>query len=440
MNNTTRSVFAGGAGSRSHVRPRRWALPLAIGLLALGACDGIDNLLRVDTPARLPAAVLEVPTNAALIVNSVVADFECAFGAYTVMGGLIGEELVDATQTADRMPYDRRSTQATDARYATQTCQNLGVYTPVQAARASADNALFLLRGWTDAQVPNRTRLIGTAAAYGGYSLVLLGEGFCTAAISTLDASRNPVYGGEIQRDSVFKLAVARFGEAIEAAQAAGDTDIMNMAYLGRARAYLNLGQYANARADAARIPGNYSRVVTASSASDRRQNRVWAQSSAVSDAVAVGEPYRSMNDPRVPVFNTGRTSVTGVPLWQQRKYLTDNTAIPLATWREAQLIIAEADARANSLTSALGIIATFRARGGQGAFTGTTQQQVLNEIVDQRRRELFLESHHLGDVIRYGITLSPAPGTSYHGGGTYGNQICLPLPNVERLANPNMN
>jgi starch-binding outer membrane protein, SusD/RagB family len=440
MTTTKRSAFAGKGGEWARGGHRWWVVPLGLGVLALGACDRVDDLLRVETPARLPAAALEVPANAALIVNSVVADFECAFGAYTVMGGLIGDELIDATQTADRMPYDRRSMQATDARYATQTCQNLGVYTPLQAARASSDNALGLLRGWTDAEVPNRTRLIATAAAYGAYSLVLLGEGFCSAVVSTLDASRNPVYGGEISRDSTFRLAVARFGEAIEAAQASGDTDILNMAYLGRARANLNLARYADARTDAARIPSTYARMVTASSASDRRQNRVWSQSSAVSDAVSVGEPYRSMNDPRVPVANLGRTSVTGVALWQQRKFPTDASPIPLATWREAQLIIAEADARANSLTSAIGIIDTFRARGNQGAFGGTTQAEVLAEIVDQRRREFFLESQHLGDVIRYGIPLSPAAGTPYHGGGTYGNQICLPLPNVERLANPNIN
>jgi hypothetical protein len=39
--------------------------------------------------------------------------------------------------------------------------------------------------------------------------------------------------------------------------------------------------------------------------------------------------------------------------------------------------------------------------------------------------------------VIRFGITLTPAVGTSYHFGGTYANQICFPLPAAERLNNP---
>ena len=97
----------------------------------------------------------------------------------------------------------------------------------------------------------------------------------------------------------------------------------------------------------------------------------------------------------------------------------------------------AEADIRANSLATALPILNASRSRGNQPDFTGTTQADYVAELIDQRRRELFLESHHLGDVIRYGITLTPAVGSTYQFGGTYGNQICFPLPAAERLNNP---
>ncbi|HWL41043.1 MAG TPA: hypothetical protein VNO75_12480, partial [Gemmatimonadaceae bacterium] len=63
---------------------------------------------------------------------------------------------------------------------------------------------------------------------------------------------------------------------------------------------------------------------------------------------------------------------------------------------------------------------------------------EYLAELVDQRRRELFLESHHLGDIIRYGIAVTPAAGTPYHfGGGAYGTQTCFPLPAAEKQNNP---
>lgn len=420
----------------------RSALVAITCVVAFTACDGFDSLLRVETPSRIPAADLEVPGNASLIVNGVVGDFECAFGAYTVLGGLIGDELVDATQTADRMPYDRRSFLPSDGRYSRDGCVRLGVYTPLQTARASADNALGLLGRWTDAEVPNRTSLMATAGTMSGYSLVLLGEGFCSSVVSGLNENREPVYGTEISRDSVFRVAVSRFTDALAAAQASGNTAMLHTARLGRARAHLNLGQYEQARADAALVPDGFVQNATASDVSSRRRNRVWGESSTTASAVSVGEPYRSMNDPRVPVHNTNTTSVTGVPIWRQLKYTNPGSPIPLATSDEAKLIIAEADARvggAAGLANAISIINDFRAAAGQPAFTATTQQEVLDEIVEQRRRELFLESHHLGDLIRYDLPLNPAPGTPYHGGGTYGDRRCLPLPDVERVNNPNI-
>ena len=421
-----------------------WAAVLAL-IFVPTACDTLDSPLEVDPQSRIPAGTLESPGNALILSNGAIADFECAFGAYTVEGGLIGEEFMYAQQTASRTPYDRRNTTKDDSDYAVNSCtNNLGVYTPLQTARQSNENLLALLNTWTDAEVaagpgaPNRTNLIAIAAAYAGYSLVLLGEGFCTMAISSVNIDKSLTYGGEIQRDSVFRLAEARFSEAIAAATTANNTTIRTMAYLGRARARLDRGDYAGAKADAQQVPAGYLRVVSASDANSRRQNRVVVENSAANRNQSVGEPYRSMGDARVPVTGpAGSPSATGVPHFYQTKYPTTATPLPLATYEEAQLIIAEADIRAGSLATALPIINASRARGGQTPFVGSTQSEYLAELIDQRRRELFLESHHLGDVIRFGIALQPATGTPYHFGGVYGNQICLPLPAAERLNNP---
>ena len=194
---------------------RRTAIVVLVGLVAAAGCDLFNNALEVQTPSNIPAGSLEVPGNAGLLVNSAIGDFECAAGAYAVMSGLITDELKDATQTADRYPYELRTMLSSDRRYAVNDCVGLGVYSPMQTARFSAANVLSLLNGWTVAQVPARDSLIATASAYEGYSLVLLGEGFCTMVVSGLDANRQVVYGGEISRDSVFRLAVVAFSDAI---------------------------------------------------------------------------------------------------------------------------------------------------------------------------------------------------------------------------------
>ena len=406
------------------------------------ACDTLSDPLTVDPASRIPADQLESPENALLLSVGAVGDFECAFSSYVAYSGLIGEEFIYAQQTASRTPYDRRNTTPDDADYAVNGCGS-GVYTPLQTARQSNENLLALLKSWTDEEVlagggsPNRTNLMGIAAAYAGYSYVLLGEGFCTMAISRVNPDRTITYGGEIQPDSVFRLAIARFTEAIDFADAAGNTNIEMMAYLGRARAKLNVGDYAGAKADAQQVQSGFAFMASRSDAAGRRQNRVAVENSQLNRSFSVGEPYRSMGDTRIPVVATTQVSATGIVHHYQTKYPTTATALPLATYEEAQLIIAEADIRTPGFATALPILLASRTRGGQGTFTGTTQAEYLAELIDQRRRELFAEGHHVGDIRRFGIALSPATGTPYHFGGEYGSQVCLPLPSAERLNNP---
>jgi len=415
----------------------RYPTIVAVALVAAAGCDLFNNALEVQNPSNIPAGGLEVPSNAQLLTNGVIADFECAAGAYVVMGGLITDELLDATQTADRFPYDRRATTSSDRRYAVNDCIGLGVYTPLQTARFSAVNVLSLLQGWTDAQVPGRDSLTATVSAYEGYSLVLLGEGFCGMVVSTLDANRQIVYGDSISSDSVFKLAVAAFTDAISGA---ASSDIRKMALVGRARAYADLGQLASAKADAQLVDTGYVKYVTASSIIPRRYNRVWQENSTTSSSTSLGVPYINMTKDSLRVLFSfrGDSSVTHVPLYLQRKYTSSSDPIRLASGHEGQLITAEADLATSDFTHADSIINIFRAVGGDTAITSTNPDTVKAALVDQRRREFFLEGQHLGDAIRFGLPLNPPPGTAYPGGGTYGTQVCLPIPDVEKQNNPN--
>lgn len=426
---------------RARLRPVLAACAALLGLGLLGACDALDDLLSVDKPVDVPAESLGDPTKAVLLVNGAVGDFECALGSFIVMGGLIGEEYVDATQTADRWPYDRREVQPGDARYSTFGCAALGTYVPLSTARFTADQALGLLEGWTDDQMPqgvNRTRLIATSAAYAGYSYLLMGEMFCSAAVDQ---------GPEMFPPEFFNAAVTRFNRAIEAATAVGGAaadSIRYMALVGRARARVNLGQFAAAAADAALVPAGFVKAATASDASDRRRNRVFAQNNQT-DGVTVGPRYRNptvegVPDPRVRATDSGRNATDGNRMWLQGKYAGLGTPLPIATYDEAQLILAEAALRGGSPTDAVNIINALRARSSTPAYTGATDQaSVLALLIEERRRELWLEGQHLYDTIRFNLTLSPTTGSTFSKGGTYGTTKCLPLPNVERLNNPNI-
>src|SRR5512138_3410494 len=75
--------------------PKAAALGLAL-ITGLTACD-LDSLLEVDPVDQVPAEGLTAPVNARLLVNGAIADFECAYGAYVALTGVLSGELIDAT-------------------------------------------------------------------------------------------------------------------------------------------------------------------------------------------------------------------------------------------------------------------------------------------------------------------------------------------------------
>ena len=103
-------------------------------------------------------------------------------------------------------------------------------------------------------------------------------------------------------------------------------------------------------------------------------------------------------------------------------------------------MIIAEADIKSNPANTIL-IVDAFRAKSGgsEAPYAGATDStSLINAIITERRRSLFLESQHLGDFIRYNLPLDPPAGATCYGGGQYGSARCMPLPDVEIASNPN--
>lgn len=416
---------------RSRASARRIIRRTAVVLLGSGTLTACDTLLSADAPSRILAETLLQPNNAPVMVAGAVADFECALGNYVLSAGTIADEFMDSQANAATWDIDRRSSNPSSALYATGGCGGFGLYTPISVARFQADQALKLLNEWTDAQVPGRAGLIARTAAYAGYSHILLGEGFCSAAVDL---------GPELTPAQVFALAEARFTTAIGTP---GVPDsIRYMALVGRARARINQGKRTEAAADAALVPNNFVLNARTTAAAGRAENRVFRINN-TSGTVTVDTQFRNLTingvaDPRVPVVDAGRGgSLPAVRLWSQNKYTSLTAPIPIATWREALLIRAEV---AGGQT-AVGIINQLRSRfAGLPTFASTDEAAIQAQVREERRRELFLEGHRLYDTIRFNVPFKPAAGAPFpNGGGTYGTNKCLPLPDIERLNNPNI-
>ncbi len=401
-------------------------------------CNSISDALNVTAPDKIDSKMLQSPAFATLLVNSTVGDFECGYGAFVAVGGLMSDELLDASITASRWPYDRRDVQTSDGAYSTNNCDNFtpGVYTPISTARFTADTVASLLKVWKDQDVANRTDLLAKALIYSGYDRILLGELFCSAAINR---------GPELTSAQIFAQAEDKFTQGLAAAQAANDAQLTSLAYMGRARARLDQANPTGADADAKMVPVGFVYNATADVSNGVRTNRVYSQFNA--RAASVDPQFRGLTVPTASGGTVPDTriadSATGIngadnhtPLVVSNKYRTGASPIPIGSYQEAQLIIAEAEGG----QVAVNIINSLRVAAGlPGAFQSTDPAVIKAQVITERSRVLYLQGNRLYDVRRLSIPLNPAAGVAYLHGGTYGTELCLPLPDVERNSNPNI-
>lgn len=394
---------------------------------------GCDRLLDVTIPGQIAESELDNPALAATMVAGALGEFECAFNRMVISTGILTGEYITSgifiglNSWGWRGDVEIRSNAGScpDSR----TTANYGFYTPLQTARFLADDTFRRIGEFSDAEVPGKTKMQAQLATYSGYGHILLGEAFCEMAIDQ---------GPLMTRDEVFAIAVERFTAGIERAQAAQDVDLHNLALLGRARARLNLGQGAEAATDAAQIPEGFVWYVENSAITPRRENRVWHYNH-LNEFSSVGPDWRDLEvdgvpDPRVPVVYTGDFGSDGItPQWNQLKFTSPSSPIRLASWHEAQLIIAEG-------------------RGGQEAIDAMNRvrssydlphldpneiDDILEAVLEERRREFFSEGgHRHNDMIRHNI---PFPSGFNHKNQILQDYDCMPLPDVERLNNPNI-
>jgi hypothetical protein len=432
---------------------RRLVLFTLVAALPLGIGCGFGNILDVHVPGRVQEGALDDPALAPTMAASVVSDLECAWNNYAAGAALISDEFLQASGNLNQRNWGSRRIQADDPNMATATCRGqYGIYTTMQTARFQAEDIFKRLEGFTDQQVANRLSLEATVKAYGAYALVALGEGFCEMALD----------GGPLMKPAqVLALAETRFTEAIDLATRSNNTDILNMALVGRARVRNDLKNFAGAIADASRVPSGYVKNVTRDDSDVRRYNAFCEYITCATNRHATVSPtYRNVTwqgvpDPRVAVSTKNQLAFDNAQIhwFPTNKHTSRSFPEILASYKEARLIIAEGAARTGDLATARAIINALHTAAGIPGYdlAGTdTQDQVTAQVIEERRRELFTEGgERLNDQIRFrgtqfNIPFKGEPG-SVHPNGVdatglpYGNTTCFPLPTVERIGNPNI-
>src|SRR5438552_6225369 len=429
-----------------HELPIAAAAAMKLGLIAtfaafvcsLSACN---DVLSVSNPGAIQEGQLGDPALKQLIVNGAIGEFQYAYGQYAQWSAVLTDEAFTDHTNVDVRDFSEHN------------CGDLNTinsttYEYVQRARQSADDAAGRLKSLIGATATSDLN-VARALAYGGYSYVLLGEGWCESPVNL---------SAPLPSDSLLRRAIAHFYEAITVATAgssgtnvAAAQDLINMSRVGAARAALKLGDAALARTYASQVPATYEKLAYYSSNSVRENNALNALTHAAGASLGMYVKFQGLNDPRVPQPAATQLGLTGgsiytpltpymytgwVPSGSASPRIAVNSNIKFATALEAQYVLAETD---GPTPATLNFVNQRRAVGGQGA-VALTGAALMTELAEQRARDFYLTGQRLGDLRRYlkaGTDLFPT-GKYPVFNDSYGAAKCLIVPLSEKAGNPN--
>jgi starch-binding outer membrane protein, SusD/RagB family len=409
-------------------------------ILVLLGLVGCGDLLKVTNPQSLEEGQLDDPALESFVLNGAIGEFQYAYANYALWAGVLADEAF--TDHSGSLAFrDMSLHQFDDLNGA-----NAEAYESLQRARQSADDAADRLKKMLGARAAASLN-VARALIYGGYSYVLLGEGFCEAPVNLSKA---------LPSAELLTRGIARFDEGIAVATAASATnavaagDLINLARVGAARASLKKGDLAGAREYADSVPNNFERWSYYSANSPRENNPLQVPVRFIQPYLGMGAAFQSRGDARVPQPLVARTSLNAHPIFPPLKpsmysgwsvsgasqSIDVATSIRFASGLEARYIVVEAD---GPTTAMLAFVNARRAVVGQEplALTGSA---LVAEFRTQRALDFYLTGQRLGDLRRYaeaGTDLFPK-GKYPTSPELYGAMHCFIVPQSEKARNPN--
>ena len=307
----------------------------------LGGCDALTDVQPNDK--TVPAEELENPSSFEARLVGAQADFFFAYDMAVAWQGLHTDELYDPGSSVEQrrvLPSNATIGSVDEAPEGID-----GLWTPMQRAAFVTNDLQGDIKDENfPEQVPDpeNSPQLARVSLFAGYTKVVLADLFCSLAFGG--------DGPELSPADTYQQAVEDFTEAIEASNA--DPEIRNAAYVGRARAHLQLGNEEEALSDAGEVPRGFEYAPNAfSTNSQREQNDLWNMLTD-SQRFTVDPRFRSMvvdgsstPDPRVDVFQDPDDPVGidgSTPQYQAEKYTSPTSPIRIASWVEAQYIVAE--------------------------------------------------------------------------------------------------
>ena len=432
------------------------AAAVICGLAAATGC----GLLDTEQPNIIDPGTLGSPEGAADLRLGALADFAFAVDGdgtqsddgLILVSGLLGDEFIHSTTPPSQQEIDQRTTAIINPSLS-------DLYRNLHKARVGSDNAAAALQAFL--VTPEESPEIAEMLSLAGLTVVYFGENFCSGVPFGRVRGDSTTFGTPLATQATFEAALAKFDSALaHPGLALDDGTITNLALVGRARALVNLGRFAEAAAAAAAVPTEFQYVNEHADGPLQLQNAIWSYTNQGLWSVAdleggAGLPYISAVDPRVPVDSldddedgfpdTGLDNQT--TQYTLQKYPDAVAPVPVADGIEARLIEAEGQLDAGDLSGMATTLSDLRAAFPDLLLTPLAAPATRDEGIDllfaERGFWLYATGHRLGDMrrlVRQYLRLVDAvfPTGAYHkGGGDYGVDVNLPLP-IEEQNNPN--
>ena len=428
----------------------RGALRMTIVVLVTAPACG---LLDTEQPNIIDPDAIGSPEGAQALALGALADF--AFvkdgdgtqfdDGLILAGGLLADEFIHSTTPPSQQEVDQRTTANINPTLS-------DVYRNLHKARRGAEVAAAALRQFS--LTPDDTPDIAEMQSIAGFTYLYFGETFCSGVPFSRVSGDSLIFGGPETTQQMFDRAVGWFDAALAEPGLSGDDGtITSLAAVGRGRALLNKGLFAEAAAAVAGVPTEFVYATEHAESPLRLQNAIWSYTnqglwSVADNEGGAGLPYRTAADPRVPYTDTEDTGLDLItPQFNLDKYPEPSSDVPVADGIEARLIEAEAQLQADDLAGMTTTLNDLRlAFPDLGLAGDLTEPAGRNEGVDllfaERAFWLYATGHRLGDMRRlmrppYSRAEDAVfPTGAYHKQGTYGSDVNLPLP-IEEENNP---
>ena len=423
-------------------------VPLVARISALvvfpGMLIGCDGVLDVEIPRDIAAETVSDPVLAELVTISVLSNLECGWSAYVAASALFGNELeIGSSHGGTGFGYRVSGNQGNNWTCSANEQLGPSAYGAQYTAMAHGrDMTLALEQTLADGDsYPNPDFHLAYRSVYTAYAMTILGEGYCRAVLED--------NGPALSRTETLRVAETWFTKALLHAELASDATAINLARFGRARVRLDLGDTDESIVDALEVPMGFEFLATRSSNPRERSNQVWMHTwfslfqtvnAMFRDLQVNGQP-----DPRVVVTEKGATTDDTVLFFGPEKHNGADIGHRMASWEEAQLIIAEAQLGQEAVDR----INALRQIHGLPDFTPVDVNddiEILNKVVDERAREFFMEGRLLGDMVRFRddtridlVLLRFQEGKEPRQVNTYVANYCIPLSEREIDNNPNV-